>query len=290
MLRNVNVTNKFNISGYIIFYNNQDTIKESIESLMNQTIRFKQIILIDDCSTDNSFKIASSYNVEIIKNKKNMGRGYSRSIAHKLTKSELILSLDATNIIPNDFVEKSFDWFLDAEVGAVYGRITQQDIRSTSDCWRSIHLFNDDVPQKINVNHTFISYGSIVRKESYNLINGYNESFTFNEDVDLGKRLINKGFKTIFDPSLHVFSISSSNLFKTLERYSRWNSGSYEKPNLNNYAKNIYYSIKCMCLKDFRLGNYDCILISLLCPHFQFLYQIIKYLNKLFKSAIFTKI
>lgn len=269
----------FEVSAYIIFFNNQDTITKAVDSLLNQTIPLKKILLIDDCSTDRSYELVSEYNVELVKNKKNMGRGYSRNLAHKLLKSSFVLSLDATNTIPTNFIEKSIHWFSDRQVGAIYGRITQQKIKTLSDSWRGIHLFNDDIPQEININHTFISYGSIVRKKSYELTSGYNKYLTHNEDVDLGESMIKSGFKIIFDPSLIVISSSHSGVFKTLERYARWNSGFKERPSLRNYIKNILFSLKCMCLRDFKSKRYSCILVSLICPHFHFLYQLKKYLK-----------
>ena len=56
------------VTAYIIFYNNEDTIKDSISSLLNQTVHIDQIILIDDGSRDNSYNEAASFNLPIIKN------------------------------------------------------------------------------------------------------------------------------------------------------------------------------------------------------------------------------
>jgi biofilm PGA synthesis N-glycosyltransferase PgaC len=261
------------VTAYIIFYNNEDTIKDSISSLLNQTVHINQIILIDDGSSDNSYNEAASFNLPIIRNRSNLGRGFSRAIAHEHSKSDFVLSLDATNILPRNFIENTLHWFKDENVGAVYGRICQREKNTLSEKWRSIHLFKDHIKQEIKVNDTFISYGSIIRGNAYKQVNGYNKNLRFNEDNDLGKKFKKTNYDVIFDPKLEVFSISKEGIFKTLERYSRWYSGYGNIPNLKNYFKNIIYSINYMIKEDFHNKYYCCIFISLICPHFHFIYQ-----------------
>lgn len=264
---------KGKVTAYIIFYNNESTVKDSISSLLNQTVHIDQIILIDDGSRDNSYNEAASFNLPIIKNYSNQGRGFSRAIAHENSKSEFVLSLDATNILPRNFIENALQWFDDENVGAVYGRICQREKNTLSEKWRSIHLFKDHIKQEIKVNDTFISYGSIIRGNAYNQVNGYNKNLRFNEDNDLGKKFKKSCYNVIFDPKLEVFSISKESIIITLERYSRWYSGYGDVPKLSNYLRNIIYSLNCMIKEDFNNKYYCCILVSLISPHFQFLYQ-----------------
>lgn len=261
------------VTAYIIFYNNEDTIKDSISSLLNQTVHIDQIILIDDGSRDNSYNEAASFNLPIIKNYSNSGRGFSRSIAHEHSKNELVLSLDATNILPRNFIKNALHWFENENVGAVYGRICQREKNTLSERWRSTHLFKDQIKQEKKVNDTFISYGSIIRKVAYNQVNGYDKKLKFNEDDDIGIRLKKTNYDIIFDPKLEVFSISKEGIFKTLERYSRWYSGYGDFPKLKNYFKNIIYSFKYMIKEDLNNKYYCCIFVSFICPHFQLLYQ-----------------
>lgn len=64
-------------------YNRGKFVEEAIESVLQQTHQNFELVIIDDCSTDNSFKIAKSYEshpkVTILQNKENMGCYYSRN-------------------------------------------------------------------------------------------------------------------------------------------------------------------------------------------------------------------
>jgi len=61
----------------IPFYNVEAHLNSSIESILQQTHTNIELILVDDCSTDGSLKIAKSYedieNVTLLQNKKNIG-------------------------------------------------------------------------------------------------------------------------------------------------------------------------------------------------------------------------
>jgi len=67
----------------IPIYNVEKYLEGAIESVLQQTYKNFELVLIDDCSTDNSYKIAKSYehlnNVTVLKNDKNRGCYYTRN-------------------------------------------------------------------------------------------------------------------------------------------------------------------------------------------------------------------
>ena len=60
----------------VVLYFNDLKVGDSIMSLENQTIKPKEIIIIDDCSTKPINEKLLNPNCRIIKNNRNMGRGY----------------------------------------------------------------------------------------------------------------------------------------------------------------------------------------------------------------------
>lgn len=58
-------------------YNGQDFISEQLDSIVNQTLAVDEIVIVNDCSSDNTVNIISSYsnvlNIKIINNKENVG-------------------------------------------------------------------------------------------------------------------------------------------------------------------------------------------------------------------------
>ena len=100
------------ISTIIPVYNCEKTINASIASIQNQNLSNFEIILINDFSKDNTSNIIENLKeidsrIKIIKNKKNMGSLYSRSIGALISNGEYIFPLDNDDMF---FSEDIFDF------------------------------------------------------------------------------------------------------------------------------------------------------------------------------------
>ena len=91
------------ISVIIPTYNCKSYVKYTIESVINQTYKNFELIIIDDCSTDGTYeyisKLIKNINVKarILKTKKNSGTvAHPRNIGVKESKGDLICFLDLT--------------------------------------------------------------------------------------------------------------------------------------------------------------------------------------------------
>ena len=95
------------ISVIIPMYNAEEYIGECLDSLLLQTFQDFEVIIVDDCSTDNSVAIVNSYmpkfnkRLTLTKTKKNSGSGgyVPRNIGLKLAKGEYIYFVDADDFI-----------------------------------------------------------------------------------------------------------------------------------------------------------------------------------------------
>ncbi len=79
-------------------YNSKDYISNSVKSVLMQTYRNFELLIIDDCSTDGTMKEIenlSDQRVKIIKNEKNMGAAFSRNTGIKYAKGKYIAFLDS---------------------------------------------------------------------------------------------------------------------------------------------------------------------------------------------------
>ncbi len=91
----------------ITLFNNAENIKTAIRSIQNQKMSDLEIITVEDCSTDNSLqKIEELKNedkrIKIIKNQKNKGALYSKSIGALNAKGKYIVALDSDDLFINE--------------------------------------------------------------------------------------------------------------------------------------------------------------------------------------------
>ncbi len=102
------------ISVVIPVYNAEKTIRETIDSVMSQTFKDYEIILVDDNSRDKSLKMISDYIedhpcIRVFANVQNYGPGKCRNIGIAAAKGEYIAFLDADDKWKEDKLEKQLE-------------------------------------------------------------------------------------------------------------------------------------------------------------------------------------
>ncbi|WP_158844270.1 glycosyltransferase family 2 protein [Algibacter sp. L1A34] len=97
------------ISIVLPVYNVERYITEAMDSILKQTVQDFEILVIDDCSTDNTIKIVESYNdnrVKVIKKEKNKGLIHSLNLGFSLAKGKYIARMDGDDINELERFEK----------------------------------------------------------------------------------------------------------------------------------------------------------------------------------------
>lgn len=100
------------ISVIVPIYNAELYLEQCIESVLNQTLRDIELLLIDDGSTDNSFLICEKYKkrdnrIQLYTNK-NVGQGLERNFGIKKSTGEYIAFLDSDDQYKENMLEKLY--------------------------------------------------------------------------------------------------------------------------------------------------------------------------------------
>ena len=96
--------NSVKVSIIIPVYNVEKYISQCLDSAINQSLKDIEIIIVDDCGSDNSMDIAYEYakndnRIKIIKNSQNMGSFLTRCEGIKSATGEYILNLDSDDFL-----------------------------------------------------------------------------------------------------------------------------------------------------------------------------------------------
>lgn len=102
------------VSVIIPNFNNSKYLEEAIKSVSNQTLKDIEIIVVDDCSTDNSWNILQQIakkdsRIKIIKNQENSGAGLSRNAGLDVATGEFIKFLDSDDTMDLDVLEYMYN-------------------------------------------------------------------------------------------------------------------------------------------------------------------------------------
>lgn len=94
----------------ITTYNIENYIEECIKSVLNQKYEDYEVIVVDDCSTDNTLQVIEKYELKVLKTHQNMGTpGKSRNIGIEEAMGKYILFLDGDDVLYDDNVLKNID-------------------------------------------------------------------------------------------------------------------------------------------------------------------------------------
>jgi len=86
-------------------------LPEAIQSCLNQTVKPYDIIYSDDCSTDDSIKVAKSFKVTIVKHSTHVGVIQARNDGVAKSKGNILVHLDGDDIFPDNFLERHLETF-----------------------------------------------------------------------------------------------------------------------------------------------------------------------------------
>jgi len=177
------------ISVIIPTYNAGEYLKEALDSVLAQTIALKEIIVIDDGSTDGTGKIVAPYieTKKIIYVKKaNGGPASARNVGLRLATGKFIAFLDADDFWSSTKLAKQIALFSDPAVGLVYSR----RIFWPSDKRDEEILYSGQVTEKLIENNFITNSGVMMLKSLLDQIGFFREEKRFFaiEDYDFWLR------------------------------------------------------------------------------------------------------
>lgn len=115
------------ISVVITLYNVEKYIKQCLDSVVNQTYKNLEIVLVDDCGTDGTMDIVSQYKderIKLIHHPYNMGAGQARKTGIEACTGDYVITVDGDDWLSLDFIEKLVKNAKDTDADIVSGGMT----------------------------------------------------------------------------------------------------------------------------------------------------------------------
>lgn len=188
------------ISVLMSVYNGSQYLRQSVDSILNQSFTDFEFIIIDDYSTDNTWEILTEYveqdrRIKLLKNQENLGLTKSLNLGLKLARGEYIARQDADDIsLPKRF-EKQIAWLdKDSEVILVSCDLELIDSKGNS----SGKFQRACAPELVGwyllfYNHLAGHSQVTFRRETVINLGGYCETRRYSQDYELWCRLVKVG-------------------------------------------------------------------------------------------------
>ena len=194
------------VSVIIPLFNHEKFIGRCLRSLLSQTLDKNEfeIIIVDDCSKDNSLKALNPYknHIKIIKNKKNLGLPSSLNKGIELSKGSFVVRVDS-----DDWVDREY-------LRILYLHLKINNNLDAVSCDYNVVDESQNYLRSCNSEKHPIGCGIMFRIEHLIDIGAYDGKLRMHEEVDLTIRFLKK-FKIYRVPlSLYRYRQHLNNLSK----------------------------------------------------------------------------
>ncbi|HEY3840387.1 MAG TPA: glycosyltransferase family 2 protein [Bryobacteraceae bacterium] len=188
-------------------FNSAGHLRSCLEALRTEADSRREVIVVDDGSTDETRAVAAEFPVTLITSSERRGPAFARNLGAKAASGEILVFLDSDVCVHHDTIERirgSFE--ADPELDALLGSYDSSP-RSEDFLSQYRNLMHYHVHQKgAQEASTFWSGCGAIRRTLFLEHNGFDEAFgrPAIEDIELGYRLSRAGRKIELDRTLQV--------------------------------------------------------------------------------------
>ncbi|MBI5847477.1 MAG: glycosyltransferase [Nitrospirae bacterium] len=183
------------VSVIILAYNAERFLREAIESILNQSFRNFELLIINDSSTDSTSDIVTEYEaadsrVKSHTNPKNMGIPKSRNIGVELARGKYIAWLDSDDIAAPERLQMQVAFFEDQPEYALIS--SDLEIIDELGCTIGARIYphDDKEIRKVLLRYNpFAQPASMLRRSVFDEVGPYCETMHVCEDYDLFLRI-----------------------------------------------------------------------------------------------------
>lgn len=217
-------------------YNEGPVICQSIRSLLDLHYPYFEIIVVDDGSTDDTYRRAvqaseTSDRLRVIR-KANGGKASALNVGMAHARGTLILNVDADSKLSPNAVYACVRHFLDPAVGAVAGNIKVANRENLVTRLQAVEYIEGLALERRA--QSMVKAVSVIggplgmfRKSALIQVGGY-DSDTFAEDRDVTLKLLDRGWTVTYEPHAEAWAESPSRLLDLLNQRYRWTRGTVQ--------------------------------------------------------------
>lgn len=253
------------VSIIVTSYNHAEYLEQRMNSLINQTYKNVEIIVVDDCSSDNSLTILNKYKsfsgTQIISLKENIGYASAGNLGVNMSKGEYIVFAECDDYCEAEFIEMLVSKMIKyPEIGVTFcvsnivdsnGIIKDIDYNARDKEFKRYCSKDTIIPQKI-IQKFFLNScvipnmsASMIRKSLFVQVGGLSSSFKMCADWDLWCRLANI--------SVFYYLKSPLNYYRTHKTTARNTIGiEVQMSEIYSLLQNAYTSIKLSSIEKLK--------------------------------------
>jgi biofilm PGA synthesis N-glycosyltransferase PgaC len=211
-------------------YNEAESVGETVRSLRDQTCPPAEIIVVDDCSSDDTAAVAQAEGATVLRPPKNTGsKAGAQTFALPTVRTGLVIAVDADTTLATDAIEVLLESFEDPGVAAASGSVVPRWVHTVWERGRYVeYLFAFGFYKRIQDHYgkPLIASGcfSAYRTAELRAMGGWSTR-TLAEDMDLTWTMYGRGQRVRFIPEAVCYPIEPYDLDLVSKQLRRWSHG-----------------------------------------------------------------
>jgi biofilm PGA synthesis N-glycosyltransferase PgaC len=236
------------ISLIVPAYNEEKTIRKSIQSLLDLDYPNYEIIMVDDGSRDKTFDEVKNFNTSKLKliHQQNKGKANALNNGIKNSKGEIIVTIDADTTLKKNALRKVANRFAqNNKVGAIAGNVkvipekNSLNIIQGTEYTIGINLIRK--AQSL-LGCVMIVPGPIaaLRRDALEKA-GYFSDDTFAEDFDITMKILKQGYRVEYEDEAISYTDAPKTIEDLMKQRRRWYRGLLQ---VLDKHRNLYFNVK----------------------------------------------
>lgn len=226
------------ISVIIPNYNDAENLGKCLEAVFSSNYEHVEVIVVDDCSNDNSLEVAEKYPCKLIPLKKHSGAGAARNIgaSHSsgsilfFTDADCLVNKDTLSIINRTFTDRTKSGIV---IGGTYTMMPYD--KKFFSIFQSVFINYSETKNPESPDY-IAAHAMIMDADTFRISGGFPEKFLpIIEDVEFSHRLRRMGCRLKMEPQIQVRHIFNFSLIKSLK---------------NAFRKSMYWTMYSLKNKD----------------------------------------
>lgn len=223
------------VSVIVPAYNEEKAIGKTIDALLQLSYPNKEIIIVDDGSTDRTLETAKTHarnDFTRVITKPNGGKWDALNTGIKDAKGEFIVCMDADTLLDRDAIQQLTKHFTDPDIAAIAGNVKVGNRRGLLTKLQALEYvvgINHYRRSEANLQRVTVVPGPIgafrasVLKEI-----GLFVGDTFAEDADITIKILKAGYKTAYEPQAIGYTEAPTSMTSLAKQRYRWYRGSFQ--------------------------------------------------------------
>jgi glycosyltransferase involved in cell wall biosynthesis len=215
------------ISIIIPNHNGEKTIGRCLEAACNSNYSNFEVVVVDDCSTDNSIAIIAPYPSRLIRLSEHGGASRARNAGAENSKGDVLFFIDADCLLQKDTLAKAASAYMkngpEVIIGGTYTLLPYD--QNFFSIFQSIFIHYSETKNIQNPDY-IATHAMLIQAEVFKKNGGLNEEFMpILEDVEFSHRLKRMGYRLRMEPDIqvqHIFNFTLKKSFRNGIRKTKY--------------------------------------------------------------------